>query len=413
MIAMRDNIIIRDNKVGLDAFLFGLYIALTPAYQILNLSGTGTINKYLGMIVVAAILFRMFLRQSKFEKRLINLILPMLFYFIISIVWSISFSNTLSEIVTLLNYVIFWMVCSNRGWSAKEKKLICIMAIVSGVIFSYSIILQQLDGVRRSTLLLSDTEKEADQNGLGINMAYVFMISLHYFFTSNKKTCKIISMLLCIIYFVTIICTGSRGALLALFVAIMFYTYSFTQYYKKRKLGTKILLVLSGAVIAYLILTQSFIINDQTLMRYVDEELLFNTGGSGRLTIWGKYINILLSNPLYIIIGFGYGTTYAANTYVTGNMYPPAVHNTYLYLLICAGLIGLTLCVAFFAKVLLTARRNKDLLSSSCVLIALCAMLTLDLFTNKGIWNIFIFAQMGLGVDALQKQQNVVKDCTQ
>jgi len=71
---------------------------------------------------------------------------------------------------------------------------------------------------------------------------------------------------------------------------------------------------------------------------------------SGRFTIWKTVILAMIDHPVSFITGFGY------NAYDSSRQFSKAVHNDYLSYLYDMGLIGLTLFVAVFARILVTAR---------------------------------------------------------
>jgi len=157
---------------------------------------------------------------------------------------------------------------------------------------------------------------------------------------------------------------------------------------------------LGVGIIIYLILGRDWLINESTLSRYQDENLLFEAGVSGRNEIWGLYFGILNKTVYPYFVGFGYGTTFTAFTRYLWN-WPPGTHNTYLYLLVCSGVVGVSVFLWFVWIHLRKCNDNKDLLSKTLIIISMIAMLTLDLFTRKDIWNVFAFAQIGLGYTKL------------
>ena len=235
---------------------------------------------------------------------------------------------------------------------------------------------------------------------MAVALAILVMMSFYLMLSSNIVLIKAVMIIFCLLFVVGIFCTGSRSSLIALTVGFVYYIVAYISQSNHEENGGIIFFLFSAGILLYLIIGKKWIINDETLIRYTNQDLLLETGGTGRTDIWKMYIDIL-NNTIYpYFIGFGYGTTFLAFVRYKWN-WAPGTHNTYLYLLVGTGIVGLFLFVQFIFIHIKKSTENNDILSKSCIFVVMVAMISLDFFTKKDLWNVFIFAQIGLGCSTI------------
>ena len=277
----------------------------------------------------------------------------------------------------------------SKEWTTKEKHLFRIGLIVFSVYVSQELI-SSVAFMRRATFV-SSYGAEADQNVLSVNIAMGAVFALNYFFTVRKTWTKVAMVFAMILIMIGIICTGSRGGLLSLFVGIISYFY--LQFKDNRKIQIRLLLVSVILGISLLILFNSDLLNEIIVSRYIGSEA---TNTSGRFTIWKNYLSLFLKRPLRIICGFGYGASIIAYTNLYGIV--KATHNDFLTILCDTGIIGLLFLYRFVRMIYKKSVRNADILSRAIVLLMLTACLSVNVFYSYGWWNAVIFAYMGIGI---------------
>ncbi len=388
-------------KISLEAVVFSIYVALTPANQIFKLTSGSTINKYIGLAVIITIGIKKLMSGEKLTFSSFKIVGLLLLWLGITTIWSVDRSITISSIISLANYVLLWLLVCEKKWTDSEKKLIMYLSIAIGLYISYTLILSQLSGDRRSTIVVEETGLHVDQNGLAVALSYLFIMALNRLFENETKIIKLLMAGSCFVFVVGIFTTGSRGALIGLIVGFLYYVKSSKGIYHKIGTASKAAIVCGVGLLIYIIISKNWIINSSTLNRYTDQELLFETGGSGRVEIWEMYIDILNQTIYPYFIGFGYGTTYSAFTMYKYS-WIVATHNTFLYLLVCSGIVGMTLFLYVILQHIKKCNEHGDLLSKTLIIITLISMITLDQFTKKDVWNVLAFAQIGLGCASME-----------
>lgn len=379
------------NNIGFDAIVLAIYFATTPIHQTLSLGSIGTITKFLALAAMICVVIRnaMEARQFYLNRCLFLVILPVAIWFLFSLLWSVSMTKTFASLSSIFSYFALLLIVLSKEWTPKEKHLFRIGLIVFSVYVSQELI-TAVAFMRRATFI-SSYGVEADQNLLSVNIAMGAVFALNYFFTVRKTWTKVAMVFAMISIMVGVICTGSRGGLLSLFVGIISYFY--LQFKDNRKIQIRLLLVSVILVISLLILFNSDLLNEIIVSRYIGDDA---TNTSGRIIIWKEYLKMLISSPLRLISGFGYGASIKAYATLYGNI--RATHNDFLTILCDTGMIGLIFLYRFVCMVYKKSSRNADILSRAIILLMLTACLSVNIFYSYGWWNAIIFAYMGIGI---------------
>ena len=168
-----------------------------------------------------------------------------------------------------------------------------------------------------------------DANYFSFFIGIMLMITLYLARITVSKFNRRIYLCIAFILFVTMASLISRGAIVALFVTLLYY-------YRKdilsfRSLGYIILV----AVAVWGLYTYGVL--DGLIMRFLSEDV---QTGSGRTDLWEVGLNTFFKkDPLTILLGAGEGQALKM-TYMKGQYWSP--HNNYFSIMYNYGLVGLT-----------------------------------------------------------------------
>lgn len=372
-------------RINLDALIYGVYAAIIPMNMIMNFSGAATVNKQLGIIAAAAmILFMLFQRKMRYLRNPNWGFIFFALYSVFSSAWSISFAETISALTTLLSLILIYLVGKMREFNSKEVWVIVVLMIVAAAVMPFFMGINTAVSYSRGTLM--NENGAADQNGLACNLVFVAILALNGFFISEKKVVKYAFAVATGLIVIAVFMTGSRGALIGLGLAMVYYlTKEFPELKKSRSFwGTVILIIIAG-IMVFRYLDNN--LNAAILRRFSLATILYDRG-SGRIDTWKNIIHILWDNPIRSIFGWGYGTqkTVYASYYGVGN----ASHNAFLQIWIDVGLVGVIAFISGIIKFWKEAKECNCIVSNALWLALFATFMTLTFGTNKGAWNVFL-----------------------
>ncbi len=165
-------------------------------------------------------------------------------------------------------------------------------------------------------------------------------IFFFYYLTRPKDRMNNLGLILC---FITVLLSLSRGGLLAVLFPFIFYMVKYVRKYNNKK----VLLMLALVLILNIFLI--YILNFN-LIHVLTERMLniFSDGGSGRINLWKKGLDLFMKNP---IIGIGINNFRYYNINVYGGSH--YLHNTYLQVLVETGVVGFVIFSLFLFSFLI------------------------------------------------------------
>jgi O-antigen ligase len=142
---------------------------------------------------------------------------------------------------------------------------------------------------------------------------------------------------------------GSRGAFMGLALAVVFGSYLCRGIISWRRAAT---LAMTLVVVAVPLLAFVSVNFGNILVKRVAETIQ-DPGAIDRMSIWLPVVDKMMSNPVTLLTGFGWGSYD-----VMGFFY--AAHNHYLLLWFELGIIGLACYLMLISQLLITARRAAE-----------------------------------------------------
>ncbi len=382
---------ISDKKISLSVILFIIHIALTPIHQALLLPGGSTINKYLVILIIGAMLLEK--KAIIFNNSVLNSALPFVIWIGLSVLWSCAPSATISNLITIYSHIALLLMCSAYPFSNLEKRIIRYALIIASVVYAFMLIGEMLGGEDlRATILIGAEENgtESDQNMLSVNIGIAALMAFDNFKKENLKWLKTVNLCAIIIILIGILSTGSRGGIIATGVALIYLLFKLYP----GLTFTKIFLIALGIAFVIYILSENSILSDYVLSRYNNAEAY--EGNSGRSEIWSKYFDMMIHRPYMFIIGDGYGVENLSYGNYFNTKWPPATHNDYVSLFVSCGIIGLLFMTKLVKNCWSNAKENNNYLTKACIISALIAAISLNTITRYGFWNVLIFALINI-----------------
>ncbi|QHE63337.1 hypothetical protein FHE72_21865 [Rossellomorea vietnamensis] len=394
-------------------YILSLYVISLPLDFILLLPGIGSISKIFSIFCILSLLSHGLLKKKLTLPRL--QIIPVVMLVIIaifSIVWSVDEQETNTRLITLVPLLLFYIVTSIFKFNIKDLKVINNSMIFSLTWVVFLSLVQFLFGIGfmdTGRLTITLFSEQADPNHLLVSLILPFSIlwtsinrSQNYKFLNTK-------IILIILFFLILLLSGSRGALLAVICSL-------TYWFLKDGLNFKkfITIIISLGTL----LTLFFIIPSFLIERY-NIQLILEQGGTGRVDIWRVGLNAFKDS---IYNGYGFGTfpqvydLFVNKTRIDAFWgYSKAAHNTYLRMAVELGLVGISLLIFSMLISLAFIKKKKKKLNSMVLnsgyalnmsLIGIMiGGLSLDIFLFKYFWVVLQYGVIYKGVLAESRKE--------
>ena len=374
--------------------VYGLAVYfLLSATDCFNIGSVGSLLKVLALAPAMLAVFDLRNLQLRFHPLLK---VQLLFWLLAvgSIFYSVSVDRTVSADLTLtMNLALVFLLGLMEQYNEAEleflkKAMLWGSWVTVGLILVFSSI--SSDG--RLSLQLGESTQ--DQNY--INGYFLYAFSYHcgqFLHRGNRK-----HLVPAVVLLVVLLMTGSRGALLAFFMAGFFHICVF--FASSRNALRNILIVvgllLTVGALFNLILSQL----PPSLAERFTWEYTVEKGTVGRSRIWKYLWNHFSDSSIFrMLFGNGYGTTSAVN-----QMNHLVAHNLYLDNLITLGIVGMLLQLVTQGIVAWILFRCKEytLLGTYVGMIVMC--LSLSLTAYKPLWNVMLLT---IAIDCNGKAKNM------
>ena len=393
------------NKLGLgiDTFLFSVYLAITPINQILKTGMGGSLSKYVCLLIMIFMLAGEYIinKSIHFRNNLIKAVLLLMGWYCLTVFWTYDFTQTLSSLVTAANYFIFFILICSHHWTDIQKRIFIHIFILACVVYSI-LLFGALTTMTRASIRTE--EFKADQNYLAMNLSMAALMAA-YFMIISKERIKILFYLLATATLLAgVISTGSRGGLAVFLAASLFLALHLlgNKIYRQR-----IGLVFGIFLICFVGMLFSGAVNDRVTQRYVGKE--FNLNERGDIT--REYIDLMAAYPYSFFVGFGYGCERLAYCDYYDTSFKRATHNDSIQLIADAGVIGFFLFVGLLLVVWDKAyRKGRDYLGVACFVLVVLGTFDINIIERYTFWNGLIFAYICIGSNTLNIHKHILKE---
>lgn len=189
-------------------------------------------------------------------------------------------------------------------------------------------------------------------NPFGTYLVVFHLFTLGFFLKTKEKKYATSS----VIFFIALLLSGSRGALISLAVALPFIFFDSKGRFKSDLLKVISIIIIGFISTRFLVFITPYIqqnlnINIDFLNNLIRKDSLTGTSFIGRIEFWKAGLRAFTEKP---IIGFGLGTFFSAYYVGYGNnqWYSRFAHNHYIQTLTELGIIGFVLFLIFVGSVI-------------------------------------------------------------
>lgn len=379
--------VIRFNEIYFSTYLICIFIFFAPLDMILNLTGSGTILKFLGMLIIPIIFLEIIIREVKVNLRY-YMIFALLYWihFGNGLFWSVNPSKTFTGLISMGSLIALFIFMSLRKYNIREYEMIKNSSVFGIIILSSILIINYSGKFDRGTIVFN--EVFVDPNDL----AAAFIIPI--VFCIDKMRRNGITKILWIFLFISILImgygllvTGSRGGVLAVLASIFFYSIFSTELTIKRKLFNFTSMFILILVIYHFIF--QFLPRD--VKSRLSIEAVKETGGTGRVEIWLDALYYFKNmEPIQMFLGNGLGTF--ASIYEKNFFSYHGPHNIFLQSLLDGGIFGLTIFLILIISIIWYTIKTKNWVGLSILIGTIVVSLGLETWNKKFFWNAMFFS---------------------
>lgn len=363
------------------------YCALIPLENVLVASFGGSINKYIGLLIVGCIVIWMFgSRRPKLFIGGYKYVLAFAGLAFASYLWTIGDPGN-SYYSILFNITIFTLIFIQYPLYLSEKRMIYFGMIIVGLVLAMimlgggqSVNVNDISG-GRVTLVFGGFV--IDNNNLAVALSIPLMCSVGFIAENKKIIIRLFYVFSGVVMLIAILITGSRGGLLALIAGM-------TIYIIKKNNGLKIRTIVIGVVLVGVFLfVMQFFLSDGIASRFTLTSII-QSGGTGRTIIWMRLLDVFVnSNFLRQLFGYGYGMEARVLQNTWGHF--TAAHNDFIQVLIDLGVVGLITYVVFWVKSIHFAKNNDRAIELGLLFIMFVSSMSMEIIVKKMLWLVLYF----------------------
>ncbi len=389
--------------------VFALYVLLVPFDNLLGFGSFGTMTKLLGM-VAGAFLLLWLVRRDQVSLKSVPLRTLCLFalWMLASALWSIDQRSSLQIIPTYLGLIALYAVVTMIPITAAQFRILLFVSLIGGLLAAaYGVhafygnpqLAQERLDVRR--LVITVGQSAIDPNQFADSLLFPFCIAGMWALRARRFIELVACVAALVLLVVAVMLSGSREGFVGLLLIAGYYAW-------RSRYRLRLALAFTCMVLAATSLQTSMFVRLATA---------FQTGGSGRTSIWAVALEAAKHRPLQ---GYGIGAFQAAYDLFYLNIYQPytngwdsPAHNIVVHYLVETGIVGLVLLAIFFWSQFRSMRvvepadelwwDDRILMEAALLAIAFVS-LSIDLFSYKYAWLVFfmvaLFRNAALGRQA-------------
>ena len=376
-------IITRFKYRQLIVLLIAIYSAIIPLENVLATSIGGSVNKYIGLLIMGLIAIHI-VKNNDYKISIHGLKAAFLFggFAILSSVW-IAYARSNSYLSMLINMLLLTVVFIQYPLKESEFLFIKNLIIVVGVGLSLLILgggravsINEISGGRMTLVIGGLT---VDNNNLALSLCIPVLYSFIFAYKKNKqRIVRITYVAITGLMLMALVMTGSRGGLIALVAGVAVFLTNTENGFKIRNV------VLGGIFVAITGIILQYFVSGDLAERFTLQSVLSN-GGTGRVTIWENAIKAFgESNIFRMLIGYGYGSFPDTMKDLFGTYV--GSHNDFLGVLLDLGIVGIFLLIYMWISMFKSSKKNDKYSESALLVIMLIGSLSMELLIKKMFW---------------------------
>lgn len=393
-------------------FPFGLYVLLVPFDNLLAAGSLGTITKLLGIVSGACLLLWLARRRNAiYTGKSVPILIALLGWMVLSVLWALDQRAAMQILPTYGGLMLLYAALSVVPISMRQFCVLLVAIAAGGTaaaaygaheFFTNPTLAGENPSLVR--LVVQAGSSFIDPNHFSNALLFPFAIVLMFALRTRSFFLKIAAVAGLAVFTVAIVFSGSREGVTG--VALLAAYYLFRSRHRLQ------------VVVATLCLTVVAASMQAAIWQRFGS--VFNTGGSGRTSIWAVAIEALKHRLLQ---GYGIGNFSQAYDMYYLSVHQPypfgfssPAHNLVMHYTVELGLVGFALVCWFVGYEFVSLRRispGSDLFDYRIMLegtlIAIAGVsLTIDLFTYKYAW--LVFSAVALLRNVAATRQAVASD---
>lgn len=382
------NQIINTNRKGvthLSTYGLALFLFLTPfEYPLADLVTISPL-RIVGLLAMGLAALDILMQKTlKLDYRIMYVAF-WLIYGLITYLWAIDETRWQSYYSIYLNNALMFLLFSMVLYTKHEADVLkksMVLGVVVLLLYMTFVPNAVIYSDYQNRLTLNAGKDGLDQNYLAALMLVPFGIVFYNLCNANqKKMCKIISIIFCLVIVYYVLLTGSRSGLIAILL-IMLLSMS-TSWKTRLSIGIPVLLIM---LVVFTFVLQY--IPEELLERFSLKALTGQEAESGtRLLIWEHALTSL--KDLKWIFGYGVGASQSVIGNILGVGKDMAIHNHYIASLVEVGLCGSILLTLPVIKMIKKVLRKDKSVATAFLGILLMAFF-IDVLTTKFFWSAMI-----------------------
>lgn len=366
--------------------LLMLYSALIPLENVLAASFGGSINKYIGLLIMGLICMHC-IYAGVSRVYIPKWMFLFSFFSFYTMFWSVN--QNFQILSVMLNVVLFTLIVIQYPLTADEKRWIIIAIFVGGIVVSAMMLaggtFTTINTIDRDRMSITIGGLTIDNNNLAVSLSICCLSGFSLIYKKKMNLVKKILMWLGVALIgVGILRTGSRGGLLALVVGgIIFLLFSDS--------GLRPRTIIIGAMCVFggMYYIQNFM-SVSLASRFTVAEVV-SSGGTGRMDIWVSALRYYVSAPIgRVLFGYGFGSFPTLMRKAMG--VAKASHNDVVQMLLETGIVGLVLYFKMWMEMAQHAMKKKNATALALLAVAAVGSLSMEMLIKKMLWLTFLIA---------------------
>lgn len=365
----------QDNRARISAIYLAIIMALIPLFN-LNIGGRG-LFLYLGVGIILTFLT---IHRYTTIRGVRLLYIVFVFFDLLTILWGKDISS--GDIFQWAKTIFFVISISYAVLNTKELKCVYLFQILMGLVVAIVLCTTKDTMVIQGEWLTDTGRSILVVGGVQIDPNYtaILMIPAACFFfkkllqRKSRLIITVASFLGLILIFFALFRSGTRGGLLAVVSSLLFY------YIRDTQAGVKkivwLFLGVAAVVIAFPALMS--LLPDNIARRFT-LDMMFESGGSGRIDFWKIILGNVFSSPFAFLFGHGYNAAL--------NLLGIASHNYFIDVLYNGGLVRLILLLLLYKSMFKTAYQNGNLFVQAILVAYIVMSCSVSVGNNMFFWN--------------------------
>lgn len=296
----------------------------------------------------------------------------------LSMIYTVDLSVTKERTITVALNIAVILILSMFTYTKHELHIIRKAMVLSGWFTALLMIVYADTSLMYGRLTVIANGNYQDPNYLCGFLIYTIVHYWKAFLIGKKKR----SLLYIGFFLVLVFMTGSRGGLIAVAGASLFYLFIWVkQSPAKGSVITKIMLL---AVVAAVFIIALFAFLPEEITSRISINFTMKDRGANRFDIWKRAVYCFRVSPTQAkLFGWGGGTI----RYFLVN---EVAHNIWLESLLEIGIIGTASLLFLYGSYFIRSVRLKQYVAAACFFGYMIMTMSLSLYSYKPIWNILL-----------------------